>query len=224
VPIPQYAMYSLIRAAGEAAVRAAYLLDPSLSESGRSPRMLAYRWENLLQAVAATKLLGPREAAEAEKFLDERRDYLLANAARLGVEATTRGRELVFDGNSLQRWNVRLFRDFLIEGDKDDDRAHGELIYRYLSGQSHAYQWAQVRPSRGRPSSDPEVSLVGTEVDLATLLWVSEPVLSCYQRSVRVWFTHAGMPADVWTDIVSAAEVEARSQALPLNSAGEPPS
>ena len=48
-PLPQFALYTLLRAASEAAVRSRYLLDASITETQRLARALNERLDNVIE-------------------------------------------------------------------------------------------------------------------------------------------------------------------------------
>ena len=75
--LPTYSLYTLLRAAAEAVVRCAYLLDPSLTERERMARGLNVRWENLDEQ---------RKIDHDDKQFAERVAHLEQRAAANGIQ------------------------------------------------------------------------------------------------------------------------------------------
>lgn len=162
--LPQFALFTLLRGASEAGVVAAHLLDPAIAPRKRVARELAYRLENLRQqrpaqldmakAQATTAERAKRMIEEANQHYEERIAKLRDQAAAWSIE--TDAGTTTFDAESLRGKVMELHGWYLIP----DDPGLGRVVYRYLSGQAHAYQWAQIRPSRSTPSAEPGVSRV----------------------------------------------------------------
>jgi hypothetical protein len=171
--LPQFSLFTLIRGAAVATVHARHLLDPNIDEGIRLKRGLSARLENLRQQ----QKVHPEVQGS---FYDDRTEHLRKRAATNGVE--------------LVRWptDTELFDTHMPEV--------GKTYFQYLSGYAHSLPWAQTPISRAQPSDDPDIVLVPTAVDVATLAAVLNGALSLYDETVGFFLGHGGYPAMVWTE------------------------
>jgi hypothetical protein len=191
-PLPSYALFTLLRTAAEAEVRCKHLLDPTISEKLRLARGLNERLDNLDEQ---------RKADGNQAFFDQRVAYLEARAVTNGItpkrSAPKKGRvpEIIgFEGETVKS-DVELFSLYL---------RHGSLAARFLGGHVHSKPWVQLSSSRAKPTADPKVALIPTDVDVELLLGVLDSVLTIRDANVGHWLTLAGYPADLWTQATKA--------------------
>ncbi len=185
-PLPGFALYTLLRAAADAAVRAAYLLELQLTPAERLGRTLNERLDNL---------------HEQRKFMvvDED-DHFGQSVEGLKSRATSHGVNVLYSKAGAPRKLIgfgepqpsvtQLFDRFL---------AGGESVHRYLSGYAHSKMWVQLPRSRAESSpDDPDVALVPTDLVVKTFVGVLSAVTQLYDEDLAKYLTLAGYPSEVW--------------------------
>jgi hypothetical protein len=188
-PLPGFALYTLLRAAAEADVRAKEMLDPMLTETQRLARALNERLGNLEEA----RKVDPTQ--NSQKY-DQRVAHLENRARANGItpiprrtKAGTAGPTHAFDE---RRKSVsELFTLWL---------PAGSIAYQYLCGYTHSMMWAQLAINRAEPSADPKIALVPTDLNVQLFADLLTIVLDLHDRNVGHWLTLAGYPHDVWTN------------------------
>ena len=184
-PIPGFSLYTLLRAAGEAAVRARYLLDPTANEPTRLARALTERLYNLQQMRKFSRAPDLKERYERRiAHLEER---ALANGVtpfRKDPAAPITG----FDGP--RQSSTALFASYLPEG---------SLTFSFLSGYTHSMMWIVLR-REPESSPDPKVSLAPTDLEVLLFADVLTVVLNLHDENLRQWLRLAGYPAVVWNE------------------------
>ena len=183
VILPQFSLYTLLRAACTADVRARHLLDLGITETRRLARALNERLDNLKEQ---------RKALPPSEHFDERVDWLEQRAKANGI-VPRRERDSVigpvthFD----EPWanDFELFSAYL---------PVGSLAFRFLAGHAHSKPWVQIRPERAEVSEDPRVALVPTDLDILLFCNILEPALDLHDQVVAMWLTLAGFPPEVW--------------------------
>lgn len=182
-PLPQFALYTVLRAAGEAAVRARHLLDPKITETQRLARALNERLENLIEQRNVD-----RDAMQVK--YDEAVDRFEKQAIKNGIPV----RRKKNTGPICYFWEpirplVHLFGEYLPEG---------SAAFRLLSGFTHSRPWVQVRPLRAEPSTTPGLSNVPLDMDVVLFSDVLTLVLALFDEDVALWLDAAGYPPEVW--------------------------
>jgi hypothetical protein len=198
--LPCFSLFTLLRTAAEAVVRARYLLDPTLTHAQRLGRGLNERLVNLYEQ---DKVMSDAERAgtAAEEMVAAHRAHFCERMSRLEYRASRVGlpvlRETRKDGSTgritglgeTMRSEWDLFNEFL---------GVGATVFRFLSGYVHARQWVQFPGHRAQPSDDPRVSLVPTELNVEVFVGLLTEVTTLYDQNVAHWMYLAGFPADVW--------------------------
>jgi hypothetical protein len=185
-PVPGFALYTLLRAAADAAARAAYLLELPLTSTERLSRTLNERLDNLDEQ---RKFMNVDEDDHYRQSVDG----LKSRALKQGVEPVTTktgapGRLIGFE--EPKRSATQLFEQFL---------RGGESVYRYLSGYAHSKMWAQLPRSRAeRSPDDPDVALVGTELNVKLFVGILKAVTDLYDEDLGKYLVLAGYPSAVW--------------------------
>lgn len=183
VTLPQFSLYTLLRAACMADVRARHLLDLGITETRRLACALNERLDNLKEQ---------RKALPESKLFDERVSRLEQRARSNGIDphrekGSATGPISHFD----EPWSsdFELFSTYL---------PAGSLAFRFLSGQAHSKPWVQIRRERAEASDDPRVALVPTDLDVLLYCNILESELDLHDEVVGAWMTLAGYPAEVW--------------------------
>ena len=183
VTLPQFSLFTLLRAAAMADVRARHLLDLGITERQRLARGLNERLDNLKEQ---------RKALPPSDLFDVRVAWLDQRARSNGItphrERSSRtGPISHFD----EPWSsdLELFSAYL---------PAGSVAFRFLSGQAHSKPWVQLRRDRAQASEDPGVALVATDLDILLFCSILEPELDLHDEVVGAWITLAGYPPEVW--------------------------
>jgi len=161
---PRYALHTLIRAPLEGAARAAWLLEPGISDSRRLARGMTERLANLLEV----QRLG--HASHARNRMNE----LTKAAMRRSVPPTKdkKGRLLGF-GSELRPDATKLLGKLLPEtSPTTNGLSLGEFAYRSLSGRSHSSLWALIYNAQpiGRPRPGVTLAAMTASLDEVFLL------------------------------------------------------
>jgi hypothetical protein len=197
-PLPSFALYTVLRAAAEAAVRARHLLDPSIPDALRLGRALNERLENLREqenaaadwraelARRGTPYTGPSE----EKHFGGRVGGLVRRALKKGLTPLRTRSTSGTPGR--------------IRGFQESPRGAGELFalylpvgaytYRFLSGYGHSRAWTWMRQSKAVPSGTPGIGLVPTDLDVTLFSNILDSVLDLHQDNLRAMLNFAGYP------------------------------
>jgi hypothetical protein len=178
--IPSYALFTLLRSAAEATVRARHLLDPAINHEERLGRALNERLTNLIEH-GKVVLNPPRVAA--------RTAHLAKRATSLGIPVRYDKNGKVFSFGQPRQTMLDLFAKYVRDG------AQG---WRELSAYAHSMQWMITHVSRAIPSANPGVMLVPTDANTAQLLKIMTGVLDVFDDTSMYWVVLAGIPADVW--------------------------
>ena len=185
-PLPGYALYTLARAAAEALVRAAYLLEVRLAPSERLGRTLNERLDNLDEQ---------RKAGGVDDFYADAVAFLETKATAWGVPVLRSsprpgGVGVVIGFGARKRSITDLFAEYL---------ADGEFVFRFLSGHAHTKLWAQLPRARAEPiPDDPAVLAVGTDLDMKHFTKTLGALTGLYDKVLTNWFVLAGCPPDIW--------------------------
>lgn len=188
-PLPSFALYTLVRAAADAAVRAKHLLDPAISEQTRLARGMNERLDNINQQFKAM-------AAQGRAHYDQRVQHLEQRALANGIAVLREKRKDGAAGKVIgfgEPWSkdVDLFSRYL---------PAGSMAFRILSGYVHSKPWVLAPGYKAQPSSDPKVGIVPTDMDVGMFVAVLTTVLDLHDASVGHWLTLAGYPAEVWAN------------------------
>lgn len=186
-PLPGYSLYTLARAAAESLVRAAYLLEVPSTPAERLGRTLNERLDNLDEQRKVGRDLEEhyrQSVSGLETKAGEHGVTVLLNSAKSGAP-----RKVI--GFGTQKKSVTdLFEQFL---------TGGEAVYRYLSGYAHSKMWAQLPRSRAeRSPDDPDIALVGTDLNVRLFTGVLKSVTVLYDQVLANWILLGGYPSEVW--------------------------
>jgi hypothetical protein len=188
-PLPSFALYTLLRAAADAIVRAKHLLDPAISEQTRLARGMNERLDNINQ-------LSKAMAAPGRAHYDQRVQHLEHRALANGISVLREKRKDGTVGKVIgfgEPWSkdVDLFSRYL---------PAGSIAFRFLSGYVHSKPWVLAPGYKAQPSSEPKVGIVPTDMDVGMFVAVLTTVLDLHDASVGHWLTLAGYPAEVWAN------------------------
>jgi len=186
--LPSYAMYTLLRPAAEAAVRAKHLLVPTISETERLARGLNERLDNLNEQ---------RKAGADARDIAKRIDHLAKRATANGIAVKRsrakpgRKRVIIGFGEPVPT-DLDLFKFHL--------RA-GAVAFRFLSAHIHSKPWVQLPRSKARATPTPTISSISTEINLMVFSSVLDSVLNLHDANIGHVLVLAGYPTSVWTDM-----------------------
>jgi hypothetical protein len=183
--LPSYAMYTLLRPAAEAAVRAKHLLVPTISETERLARGLNERLDNLWEQRKAGA--DARDVASRISHLARR-----AKANNVSVElskAKPGRRRLIIGFGEPVRSDLDLFRLHL--------RA-GVTAFRFLSAHVHSKPWVQLPRNKAKATPTPTISSISTEINLLLFCSVLDSVLKLQDGNIGHILVLSGYPLSVW--------------------------
>jgi hypothetical protein len=179
--VPSFALFTLLRSAAEAAVRVRHLLEPQVDDPARLARSLNERLSNLLEQ--GKVVLDDEHLMERVRHLEQRAQQL-----QIEVRPNKQGKTDSF--GEPRESMVALFERYL---------KGGATGYRVLSAYAHSMQWMLVRPSRAKPSAEPDVVLVSTQVNTGELLALMDDIVDLFDADCGFWVVLAGQPLDVWS-------------------------
>jgi hypothetical protein len=181
--LPQFALYTLLRGAAEAVVRARHLLDvdPSLTSADRLGRALNERLRNVEEA-------GKLDSASAT-YATKRVPHLESRAAALGINVVRNKKSEIIGFGTARPSILELFDRYL---------PAGKTVFRYLSAFAHSEPWALIPKERAKPSAEPGINIVSTEVNTKLVLTLLVGVASLFDEAVGYWVILAGVPLEVW--------------------------
>lgn len=208
--LPTYSLYTLLRTAGEAIVRCAYLLDPNLTERERLARGLNVRWENLDEI---------RKLDRDELRFVERVKYLEARAAEHGIRVLRKSEGKPVSGFGEQRRrDVELFGQYITREHSTEDlkAPFGESVYRYLSAHVHSMIWVKLADAESMPTDEPEMKSVKLDIGFNKLAGMTLIVLRLHERNIEHLLRLSGYPLMVWEEARKTAisDAQARFRAL----------
>jgi len=199
-PVPNFALFTLVRGAAIPIVHARYLLEPSIDETTRFGRGLSARLQNQEQLrkverdedEPADMDLSADKPLSADEFFVERVGHLhkRADASGVAVVPDRNGNVIGFG----ERWpsDTELF-DFYMPG-------IGKLYFQYLSGYAHSLPWAQLPMHRAEPPDDEGYRLVPTDINVPVFAAVLSGALSLYDETIGYFLAKAGFPPLVWNE------------------------
>jgi hypothetical protein len=203
--IPTYSLYTLLRAAAEAVVRCAYLLDLSLTEPQRLARGLNVRLENLLEQ---------NKVVPDEKLFAERVTHLEERAAANGIEVFKKRQDRpATDFGERRMSEVALFSEY-IRGAEDPDVTTplGETLFRYLSGHVHSMVWVKLSQANATATDEPGMSSVKLDMKFDWLAAMMAMVLRVHERNIASLLRLSGYPQMVWDEAKKTATVDAHKR------------
>jgi hypothetical protein len=183
--LPSYALYTLVRPAAEAAVRARHLLVPTISENERLARGLNERLDNL------------GEQRKAGVDVAKAIDHLVQRATKNGIAVKWsepkpgRKREIVGFAEPVMN-DFDFFKKYL--------RA-GTVAYRFLGGHVHSKPWVQLPRNRARPTPTPTISSISTEINLMVFCSILDSVLGLHDGNIGHVLVLSGYPISVWDNM-----------------------
>ncbi len=202
----------LVRAAGEAAARAWWFLDPGLSARDRAARALSVRLESLWENQKAARALALRitKDAEGKKAMEDQAEYCTARIERVCAFADQLGfrrdvwknRVVSFDGHIFNATDTfsSIMRTAGLE--------IGDAIYFMLAGGSHSIWWAlRGRMTEVLDHDEPEgldelqgFRFMATGIDLKKVnLSVSQAIV-LWSSAVNRLIWAAGWSESEWDD------------------------
>ncbi len=205
-PVPQFALFTLVRAAAIPIVHARYLLDPSISETDRLGRGLIARLENQkqLRKVERNEAESPDDedagdegtTADAslspDDFFAERVEHFRKRAEAHGLSLVRDRNEKIIGFGECWPSDTELFGFFM--------PGIGKLYFQYLSGYAHSLPWAQLPMHRAEPPDDEGDRLVPTDINVPVFAAVLSGALTLYDETIGYFLAKAGFPAMVWTE------------------------
>ena len=208
--LPTYSLYTLLRAAAEAVVKCAYLLDPDIDEKARLARALNVRWDNLDEQNKLTPDLKLFAARIAE--LEER-------ATRNGITVFRKNADApATDFGERRPSEVALFSRYL-KSDSDQAKSRqpvGEMVYRFLSGHVHSMVWVKISNAQVMETTEPGILSVELDMQfdwLAAMLWM---VLRLQVENIRGLLRLSGYPGLVWDEALRTATENAKARYVRL--------
>lgn len=185
-PLPMYALYTLLRTAAEADVRARHLLDPAATQKERLGRALNERLDNL---------------AEQRKVLPEaHRDHFPARVAHLQERASANGIAAVYSRAKEGRAPVLLGFG---EARKSQTELFGKYLragstaFRFLSGYVHSKPWIWLQRNRSRQTTTPGVLEAQIELDVTFFARLLTAILQLHQKNLSNWLILSGYSKDL---------------------------
>lgn len=184
-PLPMYALYTLLRAAAEADVRARHLLDLRATPQERLGRGLNERLDNL---------------EEQRKVLPEaHRHHFPTRVAHLQRRAATNGiaavhsrpragkSPLLLGFGEARKSETELFGKYL--------RA-GSVAFRFLSGYVHSKPWIWLQRNRARQTTTPGVLEAQIELDAMFFAQLLTAIVKLHQKNLGNWMILSGHPGE----------------------------
>jgi hypothetical protein len=189
--LPSYALYSLLRPAAEAEVRAKHLLDPSMSESERLGRGMNERLDNIDEQKKAG--VDAAEIQERISHLEERAtangiEIMKSNPKKAGQEPETIGfREVAKEA-------YEFFMLYMREG---------SIVYRLLGAHIHSKPWMQLQKDRVESVEGDPVLSIPTDINVMVFASVLDSVLILHDENIGNLLRLAGYPELVWSEYKS---------------------
>lgn len=207
--LPTYALYTLLRAAAEAIVRCAYLLDPGITETQRLARALNVRLENLIEQ---------NKAAPDAVSHGSRVAYLEQRAADNGIAVFKSKKNFVTHFGEPQRNEVELFAQYVkpLEPRSGVEEAVGNMLYRYLSGQVHSMLWVKLSDAESVSTDEPGMSSVKLDLKFDWLAPVLSLVLRVHEQNILNLLQLSGYPSMVWEEAKKTATAAAQARYVQL--------
>lgn len=182
-PLPMYALYTLLRAAGEADVRCRHLLDPRATPKVRLGRALNERLDNLEE-------LGKGLPAKKRALINARVAHLEQRAIANGVAAVRSkpkdgGRARIIGFGEAKKSEIELFAEFFSAGSR---------AFRFLSGYTHSKPWIWLQRDRVERSTSPDVLQVRIDLDVVRFAELFAAVLDLHEENLGLWLSLSGHP------------------------------
>jgi len=200
--LPTYALFSLLRAAAEAVVSCAYLLDDSLSDTARMARGLNVRWENLEEQ---RKLTGDASQFAARVAILEER------AARNGIQVfKVDPAKPATDFGERRLSEIALFSKYITpeKPDPNADKPIGELVYRYLSGHVHSAIWVKIANAEITATDEPGMSTVKLDLQFDWLALMLRMILRRHESNIVSLLALSGYPVMVWHEALKSGTAD----------------
>lgn len=208
--LPTYALFSLLRAAAEAVVLCAYLLDDSISEITRMARGLNVRWDNLDEQ---------RKLSGDAKLFAERVAVLEERALNNGIQVIKKepAKPDVHFGEGRQS-AVALFSKYITPESPDPgaDRPLGELVYRYLSGHVHAAIWVKIANAEITASDEPGISMAKLDLQFTWLVVMLRLILRRHESNLISLLALSGYPRMVWQEAMKSGTTDGQNRFIRL--------
>lgn len=203
--LPTYSLYTLLRAAAEAIVRCAYLLDPSLTERERMARGLNVRWENLDEQ---------RKIDRDDKKFAERVAYLEQRAVENGIEVLKKSDDKPPHFGEGRENDVDLFAQYIkAESSNADEKPPvGETLYRYLSAHVHSMVWVKLAQAEATSTDEPGMASVKLDLRFDWLAGMLSMVLRLHERNIANLLKLSGYPLEVWDLAKKTAVADAKKR------------
>jgi hypothetical protein len=203
--VPTYSLYTLARAAGEAIVRCAYLLDPAINERGRMARGLNIRLESLVEQ---------NKFKRDDDLFAARVATLESRAIKNGIAVfKPEGKPATAFGEHRKR-GVVLFRDYIrgIRDELGEKQPFGEFVYRFLSAHAHSTVWVKLVGVEKEHTDEPGMTSVKLDIKFEWLALILSVLLRAHEQSLLWLLQLSGYPALVWNEAMRSATSVARAR------------
>ncbi len=160
--------HTLLRGAAEPASRAAWLMDPTVSDKDRRARVLVERLNALQER---------RKFRDQRKHADDRIKQLVRDAESLGHRAVDGKLKKPEHFGQMRISATTLFGQLLPDISKPGADDVGADLYRILSGFTHSVPCALLAQSERYQSDDPGQKWARIELNVAWLLALLQEVL-----------------------------------------------
>jgi hypothetical protein len=186
-PLPCFALLTLIRAAADADVHCRHLLEPLITETERLARGLNERLDNLKEQRKG-------DDPQADKHFKDRVDHLEQRAKANGITPLySKGGGAIHAFGEPMKTDRDLFAQYLPGG-------AGSTAFSFLSGYVHSKPWVTVQASRAKPSAEPGIADVATDLNVLLFTAILKIVLDIHDFNIGQWLRLAGYPPEVWAN------------------------
>lgn len=207
--LPTYGLFTLLRAAAEAIVRCAYLLDPGITERRRLARALNVRLANLIEQ---------NKAAPDDALHSERVAYLVQRAAENDIEVFNSKKNLITHFGEPRKSEVDLFAEYVkpLEQSSETQSPVGSMVYRYLSGQVHSMLWVMLSETESVSTEEPGMSSVKLDLKFDWLAAMLSLVLRVHEQNMLHLLELSGHPTTRWDEAKRMATIDAQARYVRL--------
>ena len=186
--LPSYALYSLLRPAAEAEVRAKHLLDPGISETDRLARGLNERFDNIGEQKKAG--VDPAETRERISHIEERATANGIEVKKSNPKKEGQAQETIGFGE-VAMTAFEFFTLYLREGSG---------AYRLLGAHIHSKPWMQLQRDRAATVQGDPVLSIPTDINVMVFASVLDSVLILHDENIGNLLRLAGYPELVWSE------------------------
>jgi hypothetical protein len=187
--------FTLLRGAAEPAARAAWIMEPGISQFDRRARVLVERLDALQEMRKFRNLRG-----EA----DERIGQLVADAAALGHRAVSGKRVKPEHFGQARPDATNLFAKLLPDVSGLGGDAPGGRLYRLLSAYSHSALWAILAQRESDVESSPGMRSAMIVLNVDWLMGNLSQVLKLHSIAMRRLAGQIGEGAERWDQVLQS--------------------